>query len=188
MVLRNSRGKPCHLMGGYKPPRYLGNTRAIRRGSVRIKTSLWPVSRNPSGKPSSHMTLFAAVLAYAGLTYSWLALMCRWKTGRWPLEQPMSVLKRIRETSVAQLAHFAWGAFIPTTLLLEHRIFHITSVRQIGALSILIPLAKEAIECIPYHGKSSAPWETEGVQSISDGILDFAFFMIGFACLTMMLP
>lgn len=134
------------------------------------------------------MTLFSAVLAYVSLTYSWLALMCRWKTGQWPLEEPMSVLKRIRETSVAQLAHFAWGAYIPTVLLLEHRLFHITSVREIGALSILIPLAKEAIECIPYHGKSLAPWETVGVQSISDGILDFVFFMLGFTSLTTMLP
>lgn len=104
------------------------------------------------------------------------------------MEEPMSVLKRIRETSVAQLAHFAWGAYIPTVLLLEHRFFHITSVQQIGALSILIPLLKEAIECVPYHGKSSAPWETEGIQSISDGILDFLFFMLGFASLMKMIP
>lgn len=134
------------------------------------------------------MTLFSAVLAYAGLTYSWLALMCYWKTGRWPLEQPMSVLKRIYETRIAQLAHFAWGAYIPTGLILEARFLHIHSVPEVGALSILIPLAKEVIESISYHGKSLAPWETEGVQSISDGILDFAFFMMGFASLTLMLP
>jgi len=87
----------------------------------------------------------------------------------------MSLLRRINETRIAQLAHFAWGAYIPVQLI--HLGVH--NGLAVLAVTLLIPAVKELIECIPYHGKSLAPWEAEGIQTISDGILDFSFFVLG---------